>query len=93
MSRFIGEWLLAFIERGACQSAAGPLLQAPIGVVDNASDLESEGCGLECRMGVHWRNNAPNLGHGLVFVARRKCFPVLVSLIQLAQVGFSLKTN
>ena len=65
----------------------------PLGLVDNSSDLESEDCGLESRMGVHWRNNAPNLGQGLVSVACRKSFPVLVSLIQLAQVGFSLKTN
>ena len=63
----------------------------PLGLVDNASDFESEDCGLESRMGGHWRNNAPNLGHGLVFVPRRKCVPVLVGLIHLSKLDSAQK--
>ena len=82
MSRFMGDWLVAFIECRGCQFAAGPLLQAPLGLVDNAWDLESEDCGLESRMGVHWRSDAPNMG-----------WPVLISLIQLSKLDSAQKQN
>ena len=87
MSRFMGDWLVAFIECRGCQFAAGPLLQAPLGLVDNAWDLESEDCGLESRMGVHWRSDAPNLGRGLVFVASPNQFD------STFQIRFSSKTK